>query len=145
MLKEYSHGDVAFDVPISWVVSETEGTVEMVDELARGALHLSFLKRTTLSPPQDDDACQLVENFASKSGLVLQGNLNASVYSSEARAIGRFHPQTPTAETPLHWLLASIVWQDSAVRASYCTDSDTNDLIQSAAEVVRSIRSFKRS
>ena len=139
MLTKYSLGNVKFEAPDSWTVSDTDGTIEIVQEQASGAMHLSFLKRSLTDPPNDADARLLVENFASNNGLVPDGVVATSVCTFEARAIGRFHPHTPTAETPLHWLLASVVWQDRAIRVSYCTDVLSEESSKLAMGIIDSI------
>lgn len=143
MLSKYSLGDVEFDVPSSWSVTETGDAIEILDAQAQGALHLSFLKRTRTDAPGESDARLLVENFALNNGLVPEGPVSSTTQELEARAIGQFHPSTPTSESPMHWFLASVIWPDKAVRASYCTDSLSGESLKLATRVIESVRRIR--
>jgi hypothetical protein len=119
--------------PSSWSVSETDHAIEIVNAQAQGVLHLSLLKRTRADAAGESDArLLLVENFALNSGLVPDGPLSSTMQEREARVMGAFRPNTPTNGTPMHWLLASVVWHDRTVRASYCTDSVSAESLQLA-------------
>ena len=140
MLTEFSLGDVAFDAPNNWSVSEFDGTLELVQDEANGAMHFSFLKRSRSGPTQDSEARLLMGNFASNNGRVPDTEIATGLNSSEARAAGLFHPRAPNPETPLHWLLATVVWQDKVVRVSYCTDVMTEDSVIRVSGIIGSIR-----
>ena len=85
-------------------------------------MHLSFLTWAQVGTPKDAYARLLVENLALNNGLVCEGEVSSSLGMSEGRAVGQFRPVVPQPEAPLHWLVASVVWQDRAVRVTYCTD-----------------------
>ena len=140
MLTKYSLGYIEFEVPSSWSVREADSTLEIIDAQARGAFHLSFLKRTRTDAPEESDARLLVENFALNNSLAPEGKISSTANRLEARAIGRFRPSTPTSETPLHWLLACVVWRDGAVRASYCADSPNAESLELVTGIIESIR-----
>jgi hypothetical protein len=139
VVNQYSFGAIAFDVPASWDVREVDGSVEIVDEQAEGAIHISLVNRSLASAPTEADARLLVENFADNNVLVADGVLSANASMQEARADGLFHPSAPDAETPLFWMLASVVWRDKAVRASYCTDTIRKEGLAMVKEIIRSI------
>ena len=136
-------GDIEFSVPNSWVVSETEGAVEIVDASKTGAMHFSFLKRSLNCQPNEADARSLIENFAFNNGLVADAAISSSSRASETRAIGFFHPDTPTSETPLHWLLGSIVYLESAIRVSYCADLVSDETVALVFSILDSIHRRK--
>jgi len=138
MLKKYSLGSIEFEVPASWRVSDFGSSIEIVDDQACGALHLSFLKRTKADNPKGLDAKLLIENFALNNNLVSENSVATSEEIWEAKAIGSFSPDKPTDQMPKHWLLGCVVWSDKAVRASYCTDS-RGEHIKVAATIIDSI------
>ena len=139
MLTKYFVGDVAFDVPSSWKVHEADSTIEIVEESRGGAMHLSFLTWAQAGTPKDTYACLLVENLASNNGLVSDGGISTSFGVSEGRAVGQFRPVVSQPETPLHWLVASVVWQDRAVRVTYCTDILSEESLTQARCIFDSI------
>ncbi len=141
MSDKYALGDIEFEVPSTWSVSEIEGAIEILDAERQGALHLSILKRTKTDAPSELDARLLVESFATNNGLVAKAPATATLKASEARVTGSFRPSQPTEETPLHWLVASVVWPYRAVRVSYCTDSLSAENQKSATAIIDSVRS----
>jgi hypothetical protein len=141
VFSKYSLGDIEFEVPGTWSVSEIEGAIEILDPQRQGALHLSILKRAKADALCELDARILVDNFAANNGLIAETPATAKVRASEARVTGCFRPSQPTEETPLHWLVASVVWPHRAVRVSYCTDSISAESLKLAAAIIDSIRS----
>lgn len=141
MFSNYSLGDIEFEVPGTWEVSDIEGAIEILDAQRQGALHLSILKRTKAYAPSESDARLLVDNFAAINGLLADSPATAQVKTSEARITGAFRPSQPTEKTPLHWLVACVVWTHQAVRVSYCTDSISAERLKLATAIIDSIRS----
>ena len=125
-------------MPASWKVSGDEGVIEIHPGASQGVLHFSFLRKQVTSPPSEDAACAILENFAKNNDLELVGRLERSRQDGGVAVFGSYTSRIK-AEVPQEWEVGCVSWEDAAVRGSWIHESRSDEIREQARTVFRSI------
>lgn len=133
-------GQYTLEIPVTWGANELEDSTEFVPENEDAAIHVSVFKKATRSSPRENDAVALVENFAQKNSLHLNGGLNVACHENSCNCFGHFSSSGEDLGQPHVWVVKGTVGWHKGILGTLCLDESEGSSYTEGLAILNSLK-----